>query len=134
MSAAIPQHINWVLTSLFDASIVCLVGLFLVWTCYGFSKIAFREWKWPAAGILFVYFVMQNIYVEIMLHEQVGQGVALSWAPLIPTGPWWNFVLFDVDGRNVTFQTRLPWVLMVPIFYKLVLYCFKRYDGDLPNR
>jgi len=130
LSAAIPQDINWVLTSLFDASIVCLVGLLLVWVAYGLKNIAFKEWRWPAFCILFVYFVAQNVYVEIMLHEQVKPGMTLSWAPLIPTGPWWNFVLFDIDGRTVTFQTQLPWVLMVPIFYWLVIYCFRRFSGE----
>ena len=47
MSEAIPQHLNWVLTSLFDAAI-CGIGLFLIWLIYGFKDTAFRGWRWPA--------------------------------------------------------------------------------------
>ncbi|MDH3686922.1 MAG: hypothetical protein OEP95_11890, partial [Myxococcales bacterium] len=46
---------------------------------------------------------------------------------LIPTGPWLNFVLFEIGGREITFQTQLPWVLMVPLFSALVIRCYRRY-------
>ncbi len=126
MSAAIPIHLNWVLTSLFDAAI-CVIGLFLIWSCYGFRDVAFRSWRWPALAILTLLFVGQNVYVEYMIHEQVKPGLPLSWAPLIPTGPWLNGVLFEIHGRAITFQTQLPWVLMVPIFSLLVFRCHARY-------
>lgn len=126
MSEAIPIHLNWVLTSLFDAA-VCALGLFLIWLLYGFKDTAFKAWKGPALAALFVLFVGQNVYVEWVIHEQVKPGLALSWAPLIPTGPWLNFVLFEIQGRAITFQTQLPWVLMVPVFSLLVFWCYRRY-------
>ncbi|MCP4006835.1 MAG: hypothetical protein GY725_21860 [bacterium] len=129
MSEAIPLHLNWVLTSLFDAAI-CAIGLFLIWSLYGFRDTAFRRWKVPALLILAVVFVGQNIYVEYMIHDQVKPGLPLSWAPLIPTGPWFNFVLFEINGRAITFQTQLPWVLMVPVFSRLVFWCYRRYSGE----
>jgi hypothetical protein len=128
MSEAIPQHLNWVLTSLFDAA-VCGIGLFLIWLIYGFKDTAFRGWKWPALVVLFVVFVGQNVYVEYVIHDQVKPGLPLSWAPLIPTGPWFNFVLFEINGRAITFQTQLPWVLMVPLFSCLVFWCYRRYGA-----
>lgn len=126
MSEAIPQHLNWVLTSLFDAAI-CVIGLLLLWLLYGFKDTPFRRWRWPALALLFVVFVGQNIYVEYVIHDQVKPGLPLSWAPLIPAGPWFNFVLFEINGRAITFQTQLPWVLMVPIFSWLVFWCRRRY-------
>jgi hypothetical protein len=133
LSAAIPQHINWVLTSLFDAAI-CLLGLLLIFTLYGFKDTAFRQWRWPALAALSILFVGQNVYVEYMIHDQVKPGLPLSWAPLIPTGPWFNFVLFEIDGRAITFQTQLPWVLMVPVFSWLVCFCYCRYGAARPSR
>ncbi len=130
MSEAIPIHLNWVLTSLFDAA-VCALGLFLIWLIYGFKDTAFKAWKWPALVVLFVLFVGQNVYVEFMIHEQVKPGLPLSWAPLIPTGPWFNFVLFEIQGRAITFQTQLPWVLMVPVFSLLVFRCHRRQGAGL---
>ena len=125
LSEVIPQHLNWVLTSLFDAAI-CTIGLFLIWLIYGFKETAFKRWKWPAVAVLFVVFVGQNIFVEYVIHDQVRPGLPLSWAPLIPTGPWFNFVLFEIHGRAITFQTQLPWVLMVPVFSGLVFWCHGR--------
>jgi len=127
MSEAIPQNLNWVLTSLFDAAI-CVIGLLLVWLI--FRGAAFERWKWPALAVLFVVFVGQNIYVEYVIHDQVKPGLPLSWAPLIPTGPWFNFVLFEINGRSITFQTQLPWVLMVPVFSWLVFWCRGRYGTE----
>jgi hypothetical protein len=129
MSEAIPIHLNWVLTSLFDAAI-CAIGLLLIWALYGFRDTAFKSWRWPALVVLAVLFVGQNVYVEYMIHEQVSPGLPLSWAPLIPTGPWLNGVLFEIDGREITFQTQLPWVLMVPIFSRLVFWCHARYAQE----
>ncbi|MCP3983532.1 MAG: hypothetical protein GY723_04045 [bacterium] len=133
MSEAIPQNLNWVLTSLFDAAI-CLIGLFLIWLIYGFRDTAFKAWKWPALMVLSIVFVGQNIYVEYMIHDQVKPGLPLSWAPLIPTGPWFNFVLFEIGGRAITFQTQLPWVLMVPVFSWLVFWCHGRYGPGAGRR
>ncbi len=132
MSDAIPIHLNWVLTSLFDAAI-CVIALGLIWLMAGRKDTAFERFGWPATLVLFIVFVGQNVYVEYMIHDQVNPGLALSWAPLIPTGPWFNFVLFEIDGRAITFQTQLPWVLMVPVFIWLVRWCRGRYrDIEAP--
>jgi hypothetical protein len=129
MNAAIPIHLNWVLTSLFDAA-VCGVGLLLMWAVHGFRDTAFRRWTWASAIVLLVWFVGQNVYVEYMIHAQVNPEWQLSWAPLIPTGPWLNPVLFEIDGREITFQTQLPWLLMVPLFMALVIWTRGRWGDD----
>jgi hypothetical protein len=127
MSEAIPIHLNWVLTSLFDAAI-CVVALGLIWLLVGRKTTAFERVGSPMMLlVLFIVFVGQNVYVEYLIHDQVNPDLALSWAPLIPTGPWFNFVLFEIDGRAITFQTQLPWVLMVPVFIWLVRWCRDRY-------
>lgn len=126
LSRAIPQEINWILTSLFDAA-VCLLGLLGMWAVHGFRDTAFRRFTVPALAVLALVFVGQNVYVEYLIHDQVQPGKQLSWAPLIPTGPWLNFVLFEIGGREITFQTQLPWVLMVPLFSALVIRCYRRY-------
>ena len=82
------------------------------------------------ASVLFAWFVGQNVYVEYMIHDQVRPGLPLSWAPLIPTGPWLNTVLFEIGGRAITFQTQLPWVLMVPVFSWLVFWCYDHFGGS----
>jgi hypothetical protein len=133
MSEAIPMHLNWVLTSLFDAAI-CIIGLFLIWMMAGRKDSAFERFRWPALLVLFIVFVGQNVYVEYVIHDQVNPEWTLSWAPLIPTGPWFNFVLFEINGRAITFQTQLPWVLMVPVFIWLVHFCRGRYrDVEAPG-
>ena len=126
LNRAVPQNINWILTSGFDAGAVCLVALLLMWIMYGFKPTAFERFHWPAFIVILLYFVAQNVYVEYAINAQVGTDTQLSWAPLIPTGPWWNPVLFEIKNRTITFQTQLPWVLMVPIFYALVLWRYQR--------
>ena len=125
LNAVVPQNINWILTSGFDAGAVCLVALLLLWVMYGCKPTAYERFRWPAFIIILFYFVGQNIYVEYALNAQVGTDTRLSWAPLIPTGPWWNPVLVEINQRTITFQTQLPWVLMVPIFYGLVLWRYR---------
>ncbi len=132
MSEAIPIHLNWVLTSLFDAA-VCVIALLMVWLAGGRKAQAFDKPGLLARLIVFTLFVGQNVYVEYVIHEQVRPGLPLSWAPLIPTGPWFNFVLFEINGRAITFQTQLHWLLMVPIFAWLIAWCRHRYAEPLPQ-
>jgi hypothetical protein len=128
LSAAIPMHINWILNSLGDAASIGLVGVLLVWLCYGRSDKAFQSWHWGAFVILLVWFVGQNLWVELYVYqEQLAEGLRLSWAPLIPTGPWFNPSLFEIDGRTVQLQTQLPWLLMTPIYYAMLLRIYKRF-------
>lgn len=126
---AIPQPINWILNSLADSAAIGLVGVFLVWVSLGRNNVAFTQWHWGAFCILLVWFVGQNLYVELYVYqEQLAEGLRLSWAPLIPTGPWYNPVLFELDGRSVQLQTQWPWVLMTPIYYALLIRVYTRFQ------
>jgi hypothetical protein len=92
-----------------------------------------RGFRWPAFLILLVWFLAQNLWVELRLyHMQLAEGMAISWAPLAPTGPFWNPALFEIGGRPVHLHTQLPWLLMTPIFYGIVLVCFRRWGEPGP--
>lgn len=131
LAHAIPQGANWILNSLADAGAICLVGLLLVWLAWGRRPDPFLRWRWGAFAILLIWFVAQNLLVELLLyHEQLAAGHRLSWAPLAPTGPWWNPTLLSVAGRTVRLQSQLPWLLMTPLFYAIALACRRRAAGS----
>lgn len=129
LQQAIPIHINWLVNSLVDAWI-CLVGTFLVWLAGGCTSRHFRRWHWGAFAVLAAWFIGQNLWVELTIyHTQLAAGLALSWAPLAPTGPWFNPAI-AVGGASVQLQTQLPWLLMTPLFYGLLLRLYRRYASD----
>ncbi len=127
LSAAIPMHINWLLNSLADAGSVCLGGLLLAWGLLGRDQEIFRRWSWGAFGILAAWFLGQNVFVEMFLyHDQLADGKPLSWAPLVPTGPWINPTLFHFKDRTITLQGQVSWLLMAPLFYASLIAYLKR--------
>lgn len=122
LNCAIPQDLNWVLNSLGDVFIVW-IGLFLVKKIFNKTINPFIKWNWSVFLVLLVWFVAQNIYVEVFIyHLQLGTSGDLSWGPLMPFGSYFNPTLFEISGRPVTFQSQLTWVLMTPIIYFLILY------------
>lgn len=122
LTDAIPMHVNWLLNSLADAGSVCLGGLLLVWLVYGKSTEVFKSWHWGAFAILLFHFLAQNLIVEMFLyHDQLAEGKPLSWAPLVPTGPWFNPTLFRFGERTITLQGQVAWLLMAPLFYAGVI-------------
>lgn len=128
LNAAIPQNINWLLNSLADAAI-CMIGLILIKRLIGHK--ALQQWSWPAVGVLFIWFIGQNLYVELVVyHAQLQMGTQLSWAPLVPTGPWFNPVLFEIAGRTATLQGQVSWLIMTPLFYWLLLKTYR----DVPSK
>ena len=128
MNEAIPMHINWILNSLGDSAAVGLSGVLFVWLAYGRKNTAFENWRWGAFAILFTWFIAQNLFVELYVYQQqLAEGFRLSWAPLMPTGPWYNPTVLTFDDRTVQLQTQLPWVLMTPIFYLLLLGCYRKW-------
>ena len=127
LNAWIPMNINWLLNSLADAGTICLGGIYWVWRFRGRSYAAFSHWDWGAFGILLVWFLGQNIGVEMFLyHDQLAEGKPLSWAPLVPTGPWINPTLFQFNGRTITLQGQIAWVVMTPLFYGAVIAYVRR--------
>jgi hypothetical protein len=122
----IPQNINWLLNSLADAGAIGLMGVLLTWLILGRRDHFMQQWHWGAFCILFVWFVGQNLFVELYVYQQqLAEGYRLSWAPLMTTGPWYNPVLFTIDGRGAQLQTQLPWILMTPIYYWLLIVCYR---------
>lgn len=130
LTAAMPQDINWLLNSLADAGTIGIGGLWLVWVLFCRDGEVLRRWHWGAFGVLTLWLIGQNVFVEIFLyHDQLAEGKLLSWAPLAPTGSWFNPTLFVVNGRTVTLQGQLPWVLLTPLFYAAVIWFIKRSDA-----
>ena len=130
LSAMIPMHVNWLLNSLADAGSICLVGLYLVWRLRGRDDAVLRRWDWGAFAILLGWFIAQNVLVEMFLyHDQLAEGKPLSWAPLVPTGPWLNPVLFEFRDRTITLQGQVSWLIMAPLFYGGVIFYLNRRDA-----
>ena len=119
----LPKHINWLMNSLADAGTICLGGILLTGKLLRSDRTVFNQWNYGTFFILLVWCIGQNVFVEIFLyHDQLSVGKDLSWAPLAPTGPWMNPILFQFDDRTVTLHGQIPWLLMTPILYKLTMY------------
>ena len=122
LSCALPMNANWLINSFADTGIVWL-GIILVAWAYRYNPKPFNQFTWLAFSILFIWFMTQNILVEtIIYHNQVGDGALLSWAPLMPLGPWWNPTVISFGEREVTFQSQSVWLIATPIFYKIAIY------------
>jgi len=129
----IPLHINWILNSLADAGTVCLGGLWLMWRFTEKNLLVFHQWHWRGFFILLLWCIGQNLFVELFLyHDQLTIGKDLSWAPLIPTGNFFNPQLFEFQGRVVMFQTQIPWIILPGILYKAVIYVSQRSETKVP--
>ena len=123
----IPMHLNWILNSLADAGTISMGGLWLMWKYSKQNIQVFQQWNWEAFSILLIWCITQNLFVELFLyHDQLSEGKSLSWAPLAPTGQFFNPLLFEFNGRSVMFQTQLPWLIMAPILYKLTILLARR--------
>ena len=122
LNSWIPIHMNWLLNSMADAGTISIGGLWLMWQFSTKNLQIFQQWNWSAFSILFIWCICQNLFVELFLyHDQLSEGKSLSWAPLAPTGQFFNPLLFEFSGKSVMFQTQLPWLIMAPILYKLTI-------------
>ena len=123
----IPIHINWVMNSLADAGSITLVGLWFMWLSNGRRSEVFQSWHWWPFAVFMVWALVQNILVEMFLyHDQLAVGKPLSWAPLAPSGPWWNPLLFEFNGRTITFQGQVPWLLAPWMIYGGIITLVRR--------
>ena len=88
----------------------------------------FQAWNWSAFSVLFIWCITQNIFVELFLyHDQLSEGKSLSWAPLAPTGQFFNPLLFEFNERSVMLQTQLPWLIISPILYIAAIAMARKY-------
>ena len=117
LNALIPQNINWLMNSLADAGIG-VSGILYIWLLAKNKSTILDKFRWKELLILAIFFLFQNLIVELYIYQaQLAAGYQLSWAPLAPSGPWWNPVLFEIAGKSVHLQTQLPWLIMTPLFY-----------------
>lgn len=117
LNALIPQNINWFTNSLADAGIG-VNGLLYVWLFAKNKSMILDKFRWKELLILAAFFLFQNLIVELYIYQaQLAAGYQLSWAPLAPTGPWWNPILFYIGSKSVHLQAQLPWLIMTPLFY-----------------
>lgn len=128
LNEMIPTHINWILNSLADAGAITMGGLLFTWLVFSKDSTIFRQWDWRVFSFLLLIFLGQNIIVEMFLyHDQLAEGKSLSWAPLVPTGPWINPTLFEFNDRTITLQGQISWLLMTPIIYYGLIQYLKRF-------
>jgi len=126
LNRAIPAHVNWIVNSLYDAAI-CLTGLLWVWLAGGKTLRLFHSINVWVIVILFLSFVGQNIFVELVIYkDQLTSDHELSWAPLSPK--WIDTI--TLFGATMKFHVQMTWVLMVPIFFLTVRY-FKPQKLDI---
>jgi len=126
---ALPQIINWVITSLYDAAIVCSLGLGFVLRVYGRGVL--MTWHWKVFFVYLVWFVGQNLIVELMISSQIsGDDSIISWAPLSPIGPGYNPSIKLFGNAKLTLQNQIPWTLMTPIFYGCCILIYRQGEGN----
>lgn len=75
---------NGVANAMGEAFGIAVIGLLLVLLVCG--KTAFDRWKWSAFTVLLVWFVGENILIELTVYQgQLTGGTVISWA-LSPFG------------------------------------------------
>ena len=127
LSHFLPMNLNWLLNSLADSGTICLGGLYLALSINKNYKVLY-SWDWKFFFILLLIFLTQNLFVEMFLyHDQLSVDKQISWAPMSPLGPYINPILFSINGRNVSLQSQVPWLLMTPIFYRYLIYYTKKH-------
>ena len=143
LNRIIPKHINWILNSLADGSI-CMVAILLIYLgnietgaeyhiLFGsvlVRKEGLKKFRWSGLSIAFIWFIFQNIVVEMIVYNNQLAGKEVSWAPLTPFGPWVNPTLFSIGTATCTLQGQLPWLIMTPVFYFVLLKEKARYKQN----
>ena len=123
MSCAIPMNINWLVNSLADMGIVWL-GIILVYMIFPKMAEDYQVFNWSFLFIFFIWFMGQNFLVEaVIYHNQVGGDASLSWAPLMPFGPYYNPTLISFGTRYYTSITvsLVDWNIFILFYFNLFL-------------
>ena len=130
LNCAIPSQINWLTNSIVDTGVAWL-GIILVGIYYKNSPAPFEKFLWPAFFILLVWYVGQNIWVEMILyHNQIGNDARISWGPLMTLGPWYNPTLFSFGEREATLQSQGVWFISTFMIYYIAIFNHRRFKGN----
>lgn len=130
LNCAIPYQINWLTNSIVDMGVVWL-GIIFVNIYYKKASLPFEKFVWPAFLILFIWYMGQNIWVEMVLyHNQIGSDARISWGPMMPFGSWFNPTLFSFGEREATLHTQSVWFIGTFLFYHLAIFNYRRFKGN----
>ena len=105
MTCAIPMEINWLVNSLADTGIIWFAIILVYWILPE-RAVTYEKFQLMSLFVFFTWFMGQNFLVEaVIYHNQVGGDAVISWAPLMPFGPYFNPTLINFGERNITLQS-----------------------------
>jgi hypothetical protein len=129
MTCAIPMEINWLVNSLADTAIVWF-AIILVYWIFPKRALEYEKFHLIFLFIFFAWFMGQNFLVEaVIYHNQVGGDAVISWAPLMPFGPYFNPTLINFGERDITLQSQSAWIIGTIVFYSISVYFYKKTNG-----
>ena len=129
MTCAIPIEINWLVNSLADTGIVWF-AIILVYWIFPKRALEYEKFQLVFLSMFFIWFMGQNFLVEaVIYHNQVGGDAAISWAPLMPFGPYFNPTLINFGERDITLQSQSAWIIGTIVFYSISVYFYKKTNG-----
>ena len=129
MTCAIPMEINWLVNSLADTGIIWFAIILVYWILPE-RALTYEKFQLMSLFIFFTWFMGQNFLVEaVIYHNQVGGDAAISWAPLMPFGPYFNPTLINFGERNITLQSQSAWIIGTIVFYLISIYFYKKTNG-----
>ena len=129
MTCAIPMEINWLVNSLADTGIVWF-AIILVYWIFPNKALEYEKFHLIFLFIFFAWFMGQNFLVEaVIYHNQVGGDAVISWAPLMPLGPYFNPTLINFSERDITLQSQSAWIIGTIVFYSISVYFYKKTNG-----
>ena len=129
MTCAIPMEINWLVNSLADTGIVWFAIILVFWI-FPKRALEYEKFHLMILFIFFTWFMGQNFLVEaVIYHNQVGGDAEISWAPLMPFGPYFNPTLLNFGERDITLQSQSAWIIGTIVFYSISVYFYKKTNG-----
>ena len=129
MTCAIPMEINWLVNSIADTGIVWF-AIILVYWIFPKRALEYEKFQLVFFSMFFIWFMGQNFLVEaVIYHNQVGGDAAISWAPLMPFGPYFNPTLINFGERDITLQSQSAWIIGTIVFYSISVYFYKKTNG-----
>jgi hypothetical protein len=129
MTCAIPMEINWLVNSLADTGIVWF-AIILVYWIFPKRGLEYEKFQLVFLSMFFIWFMGQNFLVEaVIYHNQVGGDAEISWAPLMPFGPYFNPILISFGDRDITLQSQSAWIIGTIVFYSISVYFYKKTNG-----